>query len=165
MARLRFAVLSYVQLGEPPQVVLARLSRLISIEDVGHFATVVCGTIDLPKQELVVANAGHPPPLLLAPHGVELLSDAVGVPVGVSDRPTYEPTVIRVHPGSTLLAFTDGLIERRNESVDTGLNRLATYVWEHRSLELDDLIRKVVEESAPGGTNDDTAILGIQWQN
>ena len=165
MARLRFAVLAYVQVGFPPEDVLGELSKLISIEEVGHFATMVCGLIDLGARELTIANAGHLPPLLLAGHETTFLSEGVGIPIGVSDQTKYESTTIKVPPSATMLVYTDGLIERRTERIEAGLNRLAGTALQYRTLRLETQVNKIVEEMTRPGSEDDAALLGMRWQS
>jgi hypothetical protein len=64
---------------------------------------------------------------------------------------------------ATLVAFTDGLVERRDEVVDTGLERLRKAATAQR-LPLDDLIARLPDDLAFATHHDDTAIVGIQWQ-
>jgi serine phosphatase RsbU (regulator of sigma subunit) len=75
---------------------------------------------------LEVANAGHPPVLLRGPDGeVRLLDGATGLLVGVDASSRRTTRVIEVPPGSTLLAYTDGLIETPGADMDTGIGELA----------------------------------------
>jgi hypothetical protein len=62
-----------------------------------------------------------------------------------------------------MLAFTDGLIERRGEIIDVGLERLRAAVPYDSSL--DDVMTTVIETMAPNGPNDDIALIGMRWQN
>ena len=165
MARLRFAVLAFVQVGFAPEAVLGELSNLISMEEVGHFATVVCGVIDLAKRELSLANAGHLPPLLLAGHETTFISEGVGIPIGVSDQTKYESVNMKVPPSATMLVYTDGLIERRTERIEAGLNRLAGTALQYRTLRLETQVNKIVEEMTRPGSEDDAALLAMRWQS
>ena len=87
------------------------------------------------------SNAGHPPPLLVDPSGeVRWLETEVSPLVGLApdlERPEGEATM---GPGSTLLFFTDGLIERRGEDIDDGLERLARSASARRGCAADDLV-------------------------
>jgi serine phosphatase RsbU (regulator of sigma subunit) len=75
---------------------------------------------------------------------------------------SYASTTITAPPGATLLAFTDGLVERRGESIDAGLERLRTRVsGSHESL--DELLTRVLDELRDDASDDDTAIAGIRW--
>jgi serine phosphatase RsbU (regulator of sigma subunit) len=165
MARLRFASLAYAKIGDPPDVLLGRLSQLVSVDEFGHFATAVCGVIDVPAHEMVVANAGHPPPVLIAAGATRFVDGPVGLPVGVSHHADYQSVTTTVPAGATLLAFTDGLVERRGERIDISLGRLCDRLEEQRELPLDRMLDAAVAEASRGGLNDDIAILGLRWQD
>jgi len=63
----------------------------------------------------------------------------------------------------TLLAYTDGLIERRGENLDVGRERLRLAALD-TSGSVDDMLTRILDRAIPGGSADDTAILGIRWQ-
>jgi serine phosphatase RsbU (regulator of sigma subunit) len=165
MASLHFAIRGFVSEGHGPAAVLDRLSALLDVTRDRHFATVLCGVADLAAGELTLANAGHLPPLLLGDGLAVLVRTEVGPPIGVKPRGPYATTAVPLTPGATLLAFTDGLVERRGESLDDGLHRLRdSAVAAGGSVE--DLLSTVVAELAigdTGGFDDDTAILGVRW--
>jgi serine phosphatase RsbU (regulator of sigma subunit) len=70
-------------------------------------------------------SAGHPPPLLRRPGGtVARLPEATHAPLGVGDG-TGRPVEVAFPPGSCVLGYTDGLVERRGEAIDVGISRLA----------------------------------------
>jgi serine phosphatase RsbU (regulator of sigma subunit) len=69
-----------------------------------------------------------------------------------------------VPPNATLVAFTDGLVERRGEALDVGLARLRGIAIKQQ-LPLEDLLLKIASELASDDHHDDTAIVGIRWQN
>jgi serine phosphatase RsbU (regulator of sigma subunit) len=163
MARLRFAMLAYAVQGDPPDEVLRKLSSLLHIEDTGHFATAVCGLIRVDRHEVLVANAGHLPLLVLDGASSKYIIEDVGPPIGVTEHPAYRVATIHVPPRATLLGFTDGLIERKGESIDVGLGRLGVLAGSKQHLSLDGMITSVVEELTHEGTDDDAAILGVRW--
>ena len=86
----------------------------------------------------------------------------VGLPVGVDPDARYESTTVAVPAGATLLVFTDGLVERRGETIDTGLERLRARVSDNPAT-LDELLTQVVDEQREEGATDDTAIAAIRW--
>jgi serine phosphatase RsbU (regulator of sigma subunit) len=70
------------------------------------------------------ASAGHPPPLLRNPRGCRFVETRPGTPLGVGDETTFPVTSVPVDDCSTLILYTDGLIERRGEPLDVSLERL-----------------------------------------
>jgi serine phosphatase RsbU (regulator of sigma subunit) len=125
---------------------------------------VLCVTIDNNAHTMAVANAGHLPPLLANGNEGHFVPTTIGPPVGVSRRHTYEATTVTVPPKGTLLMFTDGLVERRGESLDIGLHRLhEAAVGKDQPLE--EILVTIVADLIPGGAEDDAAILGVRWHN
>jgi serine phosphatase RsbU (regulator of sigma subunit) len=114
-----------------PGAVLGRVDRLVQGLRVASMATMVYARAVPPRGHdrtwrLEVANAGHPPVLLRGPDGeVRLLDGATGLLVGVDASSRRITRVIQVPAGSTLLAYTDGLIERPGEDMDRGIGELA----------------------------------------
>jgi serine phosphatase RsbU (regulator of sigma subunit) len=163
MASLRFAIRAYAAQGDSPAALLAKLSDLVNVNRDGHFATVLCAVIDTTRGEMTFASAGHPPPLLVDRESAEFVATANGVPVGVPSEDPYQSVTIAVRPGMTLLAFTDGLVERRREDLTVGFARLReAAAGPHETL--DDLLDRVVGSLLPGGgSHDDTALLGVRW--
>ena len=70
---------------------------------------------------------------------------------------------MEVHGGASLLAFTDGLVERRGEVIDVGLARLRSAAIEV-DLALEDLLTRLASQLAPVRHHDDTAIMGVRWR-
>jgi serine phosphatase RsbU (regulator of sigma subunit) len=163
MAGLRYAIRAYAAQGDDPATILTKLAHLISIGDDGHFATVLCGVIDVDRHVVTLANAAHPAPLLINGQ-TRFVSTSVGVPIGVKAVRPYDAVTITVPEAATLLVFTDGLVERRGEIIDAGLERLReTADQVHTSLE--DLLEDLTASLPPDGPADDTAILGVRWTN
>ena len=119
------------------------------------------GVADLESREITLANAGHMSPLIVSGTGAEYVATTAGVPLGVAAG-TYETTTVRLAPGSAFIAFTDGLVERRGESIEVGLDRLARAVTAPRPT-LDELLTAVLSEMAHDGTEDDIAVLAFKW--
>ncbi len=160
MASLRYATRAYAVQGDLPSDILTKLSRLINVERDGQFATVLCGLVDVTQHAVTFSSAGHPRPLLIADSGADFVATAVGPPVGVSGAP-YRDTTVHVPHEGILLAFTDGLFERRGETIDEGLARLREAAIGHGVLDLllDELLRALI----PNGGNDDVAALAVRW--
>jgi type II secretory pathway pseudopilin PulG len=162
MATLRYTIRAFASEGHEPTAILSKLTHMLDVERDGHFATVVCATIDVRTSTLTVANAGHPNPMLLDEDTVVSVDAPVGVPIGVASGAPYRAFDVSVPDGATLLAFTDGLFERRAESVDDGLARLARSALASRGT-LHELLDGIVELQQTSEAHDDTAILGVRW--
>ena len=94
-------------------------------------ATVLLAVIDPAAATVDYASAGHPPPLVVAPGGeASFLGGGRGVPLGALERAPYTTATAQLEPGSTLLFYTDGLIEQRGEHPDEGLERLRSAAFE-----------------------------------
>jgi serine phosphatase RsbU (regulator of sigma subunit) len=125
MGRIRSALRAYAILGVPPEEVLELLDRKVQHFEIGMFATVVCAVSRPPYDSFRIAVAGHPPPILAEP---ELDSQVVEVhvtpPIGVVDGIERTSIDVPLRAGGVLAFYTDGLIERRGETLDVGLERL-----------------------------------------
>jgi hypothetical protein len=163
MARLHFAIRAYAVQGDGPQEILEKLGRLLNIERDQSFATILCARVDVIGHTISLVNAGHPPLLLLNGKTGEFVRTAIFPPVGVEDATPYRAEDVVVPEGATIVAFTDGLVERRGETIDAGLERLRALTTEG-SLSLDDLLTKVLTEATAAGYHDDTAILAVRWK-
>ena len=164
MARLHFAIRAFAAQGDSPEAILTKLRPLLSLERDSSFATVLCGKVNVAEHSITLVNAGHPPPLLLnGAHGA-FVDTTVFPPVGVGEDKEYQSTTIPVPPGSTILVFTDGLVERRSEVIDVGFARLLDIASE-APLPLDDLLDKLVVDMRDGAYNDDMAILAVRWNS
>ena len=162
MASLRHAALAYAALGSRPARVLATLSDFVNSKPHTYMATVLCALIDVDAHQMTVASAGHLPPLLIDGEGGQFVELDVGPAVGVSNDARYQERTVSVAPNATLIAFTDGLVERRGEVLDMGLARLRDAAIGPR-LSLEDLVSKLARELTSEDQQDDTAILGVQW--
>jgi serine phosphatase RsbU (regulator of sigma subunit) len=114
-----------------PGELLTRVDRLVQGLRVASLATMVYVRAVRPGADggpwrLQVANAGHPPLLLRHPDGaVQVLDGVTGLLVGVDDSARRQTLGVDVAPESTLVAYTDGLIERPGEDMDRGIAELA----------------------------------------
>ncbi|CAM5715713.1 putative protein OS=Streptomyces griseorubiginosus OX=67304 GN=AQJ54_19215 PE=4 SV=1 [Streptomyces griseorubiginosus] len=124
MGQIRTACRAYARLGLAPSEVLEHLSVLVDDIAPGCITTCVYAVLDPAEDRLRAAVAGHLPPVLRDPQGrVRFLDERVGPPLGVGRR-RYPQQEIPVPPGSRLLLYTDGLVERRGRPIDDGLRSL-----------------------------------------
>jgi serine phosphatase RsbU (regulator of sigma subunit) len=162
MATLRNGTRAYAVQGDDPTAIPGKLTDLMGLDDDTGFATMVLLDLDLAARTVTVTNAGHPRPLVLgADRPREFVETPVGLPVGVrGDRP-QRSTQVTLPPGATLLAFTDGLFERRRESVDDGMDRLRDAVDPDRPL--GEVLDGLIADLATGAEPDDIALVGVRW--
>jgi len=162
MAQMRSAVRAYLAVEPTPEVVLRLLDQLFDTYSFSQLVTMVLVLIDPEHDELVVVNAGHPPPVILrADGGVEQLPYAHGAPLGAPTGRRHAVTV-PFHAGDTILAFTDGLIERREEDIDQGQSRLLDSVPLLAGGGLSEALAEVVERTRCPARDDDVAALAVR---
>jgi serine phosphatase RsbU (regulator of sigma subunit) len=162
MAALRYTTRTLAKLGFTPEEILRRANDEINLMDDGHFATVLVGTVSLSAREMVVASAGHPPPYLVRGDEGAFVTVAAGTPLGIPPVTVPPTATVTFGPGSTLVAFTDGLIERRDENLDAGLTRLAAAA-SPRAPSAEGLAARIVDQLTVDGHDDDIAILVIRY--
>lgn len=160
LGRLRAVLRAYALEGHSPGAVLALADRKFQMFDPEHMATVVCSVFEPPYERGRMASAGHPPPILAVPGQPAVPIDlSIAPPIGVTDE-RVEEVDVELPPGTLLLFYTDGLIERRGEPIDAGLERLTAAVT---SDEPDMVCRRVMRElvgnQRPG---DDIAVLALR---
>ena len=161
MAEVRTALRAYSMLRLPLDATLSLLNRLM--QEIGAPpVTLALFALDLDHAELTGVSAGHPPALLFRADGSrEFVIAASGPPLGrrmFGRLPRRDP---RFPSGSSLLLYTDGLIERRGESIDAGLARLrAADLDRHPGLPLADRVFALLNADQPA--EDDVAILAVE---
>ena len=145
MGRLRSALRAYAFLGDDPAMM----------------ATVLLARFEPSLARLHLSSAGHPPPVLALPNRAAVLLDVpsdhpVGVPGGLQRR----DTTINLPPAALLCFYTDGLVERRDSSLDAGLGRLcASVVAGPVESVCTEIMARLVGDEVPG---DDVALLAVR---
>jgi serine phosphatase RsbU (regulator of sigma subunit) len=162
MASLRYAIHAYAAQDDSPATILAKLSKILDVKTAGQLATVLCVLVDVGTRQVTVSSAGHLPPLLFSGDHGEFVESDVGLPIGVQAGAHYTSRTVAAPPRATLLAFTDGLIERRGEPLDHGLARLRAAATA-RDEALPALLSRLVSELHREPSEDDTAIVGVRW--
>ncbi|WP_354641773.1 SpoIIE family protein phosphatase [Kitasatospora camelliae] len=135
MGQLRSGLRAYATDGNDPAATLARTSRLLAELDTELFATCLYLTLDPGSGRLRAARAGHPQPVLLSGGKARELEVAGGPPLGVDPAVRYPLEEGRLAAGETLLAYTDGLVEERDEDYDESLQRMlgSLELWARRT--------------------------------
>jgi FixJ family two-component response regulator/anti-sigma regulatory factor (Ser/Thr protein kinase) len=162
MGQLRNGLRAYAIEGHPPAAVLERLDRLVQSLNPGRMATLLYMVLDADGRNAVFANAGHLPPLVVEDERKpRLLEGARGVPLGVLPYATFEEAGARLEPGSTLVLYTDGLVEERGISIEIrlgDLQRAASASYEGPN----ELCERLLSDLLPEGAGvDDVAVLAL----
>jgi PAS domain S-box-containing protein len=164
VGRLRSALRAYALEGHPPARVVEQLNRLIWTEaDESQMATLIYLVVDPGAGELRWVNAGHPPPLLLSESRLpQFLESGGSVPLGVLPFPDFQEVSVGIDQGATVVLYTDGLVERPGEHIDTGLDRLAEVV-RGATTDPQEICDLVLDQMVPDvGAPDDVALLTLR---
>lgn len=160
MGQLRCALRALALEGDPPAVVGARLNRLIPQ---GAMATLLYLVLDPDTMEAHYINLGHVPPLIMTPPGMPRFLDGGAPPLGAKLWSSCSESSIVLAPGSTLLLYTDGLVETRGESIDRGLARLAHALSTTSNGGISVLLDHVLAQAlGTGDAEDDVAVLALR---
>ncbi|MFF8847348.1 SpoIIE family protein phosphatase [Streptomyces sp. NPDC015127] len=161
MGQVRTAVRAYTTAGQPPGRVIASTNRLLIDLDADLLASCVYLHLDLLGHRVLLARAGHPQPLLRDPEGrVHVLDIAGGPLLGIDPAAIYPTTAVPLRPGSVLLLYTDGLIERPGTDIDDVLAELAARLARAPEQPLENLADHLLGEDAALRTRgDDIALL------
>jgi serine phosphatase RsbU (regulator of sigma subunit)/anti-sigma regulatory factor (Ser/Thr protein kinase) len=163
MGQFRNALRAYALDGAGPAAAVDRLNRLTRTFEQNDMATLVYGEFDSSANRMRFVRAGHPPPLLLLPDGSVVGVNGRGsLPVGVSPNSHYEADTVELAPDTTLLLYTDGLVERRGETLEVGIARLERVLADAPEA-LEALCDHVIDTAAPDPDRaDDIAILALR---
>lgn len=165
MARLQNALRAYALEGLRPSLVLERMNGFARDVIRGAMATLLYGVVDADEGRLRLATAGHPPVLVITPEGDPFFAEGpAGSPLGVVPFPTYEESTVSFPRGSTVLLYTDGLIERPGASLDQGLRWLREFAAEADPAPerlCDELLKACFRELGP---RDDVALLALRLE-
>jgi serine phosphatase RsbU (regulator of sigma subunit) len=159
MAQLRTGIRSYMLEGHGPAATLLRLNRLLLRFHPDVTATACVAIFDRPSGRVVLANAGHPPPLLRTAAGVSYLP--VGGPLLGVEGDAPGELAFAIGKNDVLLLFTDGLVERRGETIADGLTRLSGSVAEAED-NVDALCDRRLRDVGPTSQTDDIALVAIR---
>lgn len=161
MGQLRSACRALLLDQPNPSAALAGLDRFAARLSGARCTTAFCAVLTLATGEIVYSNAGHPPPIMVHANGTaEQLDGEHGLPLAL--RPDWIRPVNRLTmpPRSTLLLYTDGLVERRGRSIDDGIANATDLVKEGRSQSLDEVADHLMVRLEPrSGYLDDVAML------
>lgn len=164
MGRLRTAFQTIVPFDADPGAMLRTVSQQVDAIPDAFCATVLAVLVDLRTGAMRWCRAGHPPPLVLAAGHHELLDQRCLPPLGV--HPDLDPPVHcrMLAPGDVVVLYTDGVVERRTESLDLGFERLGLVAEQLVDLDPEDLCDALVEAMVPAESQtDDLAVLVMRY--
>ncbi|RKT08736.1 PAS domain S-box-containing protein [Streptomyces sp. 1114.5] len=166
MVALRNALRGLAATGAGPGQLLSWLNSVTHHLTDNVTATAVCGLYEPATRRLRWARAGHPPPVLLRDGRARTLPQVGGILLGALDQADYEEDEFVLETGDTLVMYTDGLIERRDESLQASLTNLTALTERaHRDAgvganglegHLDHLL-----QYSSADTDDDTCLVGV----
>ncbi|MEU9604828.1 SpoIIE family protein phosphatase [Streptomyces sp. NPDC048057] len=170
MGQLRTTAQTLAGLDLPPQEVLHHLDEQAQRLGTDRMATCMYAVYDPVSHRITIANAGHPPPILLHLGGrAEVLRVPPGAPIGVGGV-DFEAVELDAPAGATLLLYTDGLVESRLRDVWTGIEQLrerlhatAQLTGPDHAPPLEALCDDVLDMLGPGDRDDDIALLAARF--
>jgi PAS domain S-box-containing protein len=161
MGQLRASARALLLTGAEPATMLQQLDSVAALIPDAFCTTVFVAILDTRSETLTYSSAGHVPAVLAAPESrPQQLTDARSVPLAVhSDEPRPQ-AVAPLAAGSTLLLYTDGLVERRDEPIDAGIARVTEVMTQTIELPIDAVADAMLDRLAPTlGYDDDVAIV------
>jgi len=161
MGQLRSSARALLLTGAEPAKLLQELDAVAGLIPDAFCTTVFLAVLDTDSGEFLYSCAGHLPAVLATPHSAPtLLVDARSVPLAVQRKKSRPQSSVVLPPGSTLMLYTDGLVERRDVSLDDGIARLSATVASGMNLTVDAVADAALSEMAPpNGYDDDIAIV------
>jgi GAF domain-containing protein len=165
MGQLRGAMRAYMLAGGSAGSVLAQLDRYIVHAELDTFTTAICAVYDPATGMLEMVRAGHVPPVLRHPDGTATVVDSPSTrPLGAgmldADVAASGTVTVAMPPGSTLLLYTDGLVESRTRGVQDGIDQLLAVVADAPHGQPMAMCRRVLQRMAADG-DDDVAVLAV----
>ncbi|MGV0835975.1 SpoIIE family protein phosphatase [Mycolicibacterium thermoresistibile] len=161
MGQLRSSARALLLSGAEPARLLEHLDAVAALIPDAYCATVLLGVLDIESGVLRYSNAGHVPALLAGPepHAIAL-TDGASVPLGVQQNRPRPQVSRRLPPGATLMLYTDGLVERRDAPIDTGMDRACQLLTQTLQAAPETVADAMLGEMAPpAGYDDDVAIV------
>jgi serine phosphatase RsbU (regulator of sigma subunit) len=163
MGQLRMALRAYAVQDPSPVSVMSGVHHLVTQMPLPEMVTLMYLVFDPASRRLRFANAGHPPPLVFGGGESRYLEGGVSPPLGVTANPNFTETSLDLPAGATLLLYTDGLVERREESIQVGLDRLLRVVAGYDTSDVDDLCDHILSSQIESDhVADDIALVAMR---
>jgi serine phosphatase RsbU (regulator of sigma subunit) len=165
MGQLRNAVRAYAVEDPSPARVLTRLNQMMWRLAPGRYASAIVAVWDEERRELLRSNAGHPPVLRCRVGETGFLVPPSGRLLGVTPNWSYREELKVLRPGTTMLFYTDGLIEWRPQTVDSGMNMLLAFVADPDDLSPRVLCDRVIDwRRGIARLDDDVCVLAVRMK-
>ncbi|MEU6814638.1 SpoIIE family protein phosphatase [Streptomyces sp. NPDC046860] len=165
MGQLRSALSATSRVARGPAQALEVLGRYAHSLEGAQSTSAVTAFIDFDQHTITYSSAGHPPPVLLrGAGGADLLDQATDPPLDAAVEPSPRPeATVSFTGGDALVLYTDGLIERRHQDIDTGLGQLLDSLDGNRHITTPEaLADAVLRDLLPAeGMTDDTALVVV----
>ncbi|WP_143686861.1 SpoIIE family protein phosphatase [Streptomyces sp. TLI_171] len=169
MSMLRHALAGLAFTGALVESLGAWLNRIAYDDGEESTATAIVSRYYPDRHLLRWICAGHPPPVLLREGRATPLAAELGPPLGVLAENTYRAVETYVRPGDTVLLYTDGLVERRDQDIDARVEALCAAVERHAVAgratgpDLQELVDAVVREMSGPLSEDDATLLAFRF--
>jgi serine phosphatase RsbU (regulator of sigma subunit) len=167
MGQIRAALRAYALNGDSPVTVITALDHLVDTFSLTQLVTVVYGVLEPPTPDgdrlLRYTNAGHLAPFLRQPDGrVDVLSGGSSVVIGAPTSSAHTQAEQWIAPGSTLVMFTDGLVEEPGRSLDDALGQLSATIAQPGDPDAETMCERVLAAMPAGSLRDDIALLALR---
>ena len=162
MGQLRMAVRAYALEGHRPADIVAHADAVLRIVAPQELATIVYAEVDPASGRVGLVSAGHPPPIVIGADGARYLEPPRQPPIGVARTSTYGELVVELDPGTTIVLYTDGLIDRRDIALDEGMEQLLTAAGSDRGRPVEAVCRDLIKALVPNEATDDIALLAME---
>jgi anti-sigma regulatory factor (Ser/Thr protein kinase) len=165
MGKMRNALRAHALMDGTALDILVRADEFHRHFDEGELVTLLVGLLTDDLRTFRYVSAGHPPPLVVGPEGAAFAFEhPANPPLGMPQPPSFVEEELAIPPGTWVLLYTDGLIERRGESLDSGFERLRTTAEQvldgsTPNDAITELVERVIDGSRP---TDDVALLLLQ---
>ncbi|QXJ20240.1 serine/threonine-protein phosphatase [Actinomadura graeca] len=161
MVQLRAAARTLAMLDLGPARILTWLDRIAPSLGPVQFATCACAVLDTATRTGVLGRAGHPPPIMLRPDGgCDIVDMPPGLPLGLGNT-VYEDVSVPFPDGTTLVLYTDGLIESRERDLEAGLAALRSALAD-ATASLDEACGAVVAKLVSTPSQDDVTVMLVR---
>ncbi|MCW2984194.1 MAG: SpoIIE family protein phosphatase, partial [Conexibacter sp.] len=164
MGELRSVARAYALEGHNTVALVERMNGYHAALGADLMTTMLFAILEIDSGTLRFVNAGHPPPLIADADGTTRILEGAGPPLGVMDTWRYEERVATLAPGMTALLYTDGLVERRGERLDTGLGRLRDAVGGCIGATPEEVVAAALAATEAEGADDDVTLVVVRGE-